>query len=958
MKMKRIISHLVCCVIVLSSVAQNNFITPRTHAGLRFTENKGQWESNINYKVRMSNGNIYLENNKLTYFLFDQEKLKSFHMGGIGKYNGDGNVKGHAYQTEFMNCDKPEMVATDALSNYENYFIGNDQKKWASGVSNFKRVLYSNIYSNIDVEFLTNDHQLKYNYYIKPGADASNIKLKYTGASSLKIENGKLIIETSIGDVIEEKPIALQVINSQTIQIPCVYKLIGDVVSFEISNYDKSKTLIIDPVLAFAAQSGSTADNFGMTATYDSQGNLYAGGTVFALGYPTTTGAYSNVFNGPTGGGTDVVITKYNSIGTAQLYSTYLGGNESEIVTSLVVNSNNELYLHGATGSSNFPIPSGGFDNSYNGGTSLAFIFNGTTFNTGTDIYICRFNASGTNLLGSTYMGGTDNDGVNHVNSIVNYNGYSTFACPILNVVPYALTEYKADSLQWNYGDQYRGEIQLDKTGNVYVSSSTRSSNFPTLNGFDITLGGKQDAVLFKLDPTLSNLIWSSYLGGSGNDAGYSLIVTDSSHVYATGGTFSSDFPVIPGCYSTIYNGGKADGYIVKINSAGSAILKGTYIGTNAYDQSYFVEKDNSNNIYVFGQSEGNMPVIGPVYSNPNSHQFVSKLDNQLSNMIRSTVIGSGQSTIDISPSAFSVDHCGNIYLSGWGGNITFTNQISGMPTTGNALYPSAPNGFDFYFMSLTANMSAIIYGSYFGGNCSSEHVDGGTSRFDKSGRLYQSMCAGCGGNDDFPVSINAWPNAITSFPPGPNLSSNCNNGVVKFDLQPNICSAFISNTLTGGFCPPITTTFFNASTNSTSQQWLIQPGNYTTTSINATQTFSLPGNYTISLIVTNPGSCNLTDSTSIYITIPSCTDLKQNVALMDGLFVYPNPTKGMFTLSLNSFSFDSELEIYSTLGQLILIKKINANNTELDLTKYSNGVYYLKVKSGNDQRVIKIIKE
>lgn len=615
--------------------------------------------------------------------------------------------------------------------------------------------------------------------------------------------------------------------------------------------------------------------------------------------------------------------------------------------------------MHGATGSSNFPMPGGSYDNSFNGGNNLSFMSNGTNFATGTDIFICRFNASGTNLLGATFMGGSDNDGVNHVNALVNYNATYASACPNLNVTFFNMTECKADSLQWNYGDQFRGELELDRSGNVYVASSTRSSNFPTLNPFDNSLGGKQDAVVFKLDPSLSNLIYSSYLGGSGNDAGYSLIVNDSAQVYITGGTYSTDFPTSTGCYNTTYNGGKADGYIAKINASGNAILKATYIETGLYDQSYFVANDKNNNIYVFGESEGNMPIIGPVYSNANSHQFISKLNSQLTTLIRSTVIGSGQSTIDISPSAFMVDVCGNIYLSGWGGNITNTVQLNGMPVTGNALYPTPPNGFDFYFMSLAPDMSSLIYGSYFGGSCSNEHVDGGTSRFDKSGKLYQSICASCGGNDDFPVTPGAWPSSITTYPPGPNLSTNCNNGLVKFNFQPNVCAAIIQNTLSSvNLCAPVITTFSNNSVNSINQYWTINPGNFTTLASNPNYTFTIPGNYTLSLIVTNSTTCNGSDTSSIIINIPTCAQIKNINAVFNSIKVYPNPSKGVFTISMDATSSDTELEVYNSIGQLILSKKTITSTAQLDLSKQANGIYYLKLKGNSEVNAIKLIKE
>jgi gliding motility-associated-like protein len=869
-------SVLTVIFILLSFVAfpQKRIVTPKVHPGLRFTENKGQLPDNVNYVVRMCNGNIYLEKNKLTYFLYDGVKYASFHMGGMGMYP-DANVKGHAYEVEFVNCrNNINTISTDQLPYYENFFLGPDPSKWKSNVLNYKRVVYPNIYQDVDFEFLTDDHHLKYNFYVKPGTDYKVIKLKYNGARSVKLKDGNLIVETSIGTVVEEKPFAYQVVNSQTVQVPCVYKLSGDEISFEVGAYDIRSELIIDPSLVFAAQSGSTADNFGMTATYDAQGDLYTGGTVFDLGYPVTLGAYSNVFNGPvSGGNTDVVITKYKPAGNGILYSTYLGGTGSEVVGSLIVNESGELYLYGATGSSNFPMPGTPYDASFNGGTNLSFVFNGTTFSNGTDIYLCKFNSLGTALLASTYLGGSENDGVNYTNALVNYNAVFTTACPALTVSNFNLTEHKPDSLQHNYGDQYRGEIQLDKLGNVYIASSSRSSNFPTQNGFDNTLGGKQDAVVCKLDPNLSTLIWSSYLGGSENDAGYSLITTDSLFTYVTGGTISGDFPVKPGCYSTTYNGGVADGYIVKINAAGNAIVKGTFIGTNNYDQSYFVQKDKNNNIYVYGQSQGNMPVVGAVYSNPNSHQFISRLDCQLNSLNRSTVIGSGQSSIDISPSAFSVDNCGNIYISGWGGNITNTLLLNGMPTTANAIYTTPPNGYDFYLMALSSNMSSLVYGTYFGGNCSEEHVDGGTSRFDPTGKIYQSVCAGCGGNDDFPVSAGAWPcGYITACPPGPNLcvspQPNCNNGVFKIDFNLNILvSSISSNTIQG--CAPLAVTFTNVySTSASTFTWYFGNGATNSTVTNPVYTYTAPGIYTVSLVIKDPTTCNGKDSSTTYITV------------------------------------------------------------------------------------------
>lgn len=305
--------------------------------------------------------------------------------------------------------------------------------------------------------------------------------------------------------MMEEQPFAYQWIGGKRVNVPCEFSLKNSTVSFNFPRgYDKGFELVIDPVLVFACSSGSTADNFGMTATYDSQGNLYSGGTCFDIGFPTTLGVYDASFNGlPAYGITDVVITKYDSSGVFLQYSTYLGGaTGTEIVTSLVVDAQNNLFAYGATGSSDFPTTSTAYDQTFNGGILLHFIYNGSFFDSGTDIYVAKLNSTGTSLLASTYIGGSLNDGVN-------VNNDSIFI-PAINSY-----EFPPDSLQYNYGDQYRGEINVDQFGNAYISSSTRSSNFPIANGFDNTLGGEQDAVAFKFNSDLSQLIWSTYLASA-----------------------------------------------------------------------------------------------------------------------------------------------------------------------------------------------------------------------------------------------------------------------------------------------------------------------------------------------------------------------------------------------------------------------------------------------------------
>jgi len=237
------------------------------------------------------------------------------------------------------------------------------------------------------------------------GSNYENIKLNYTKLNKIVLVNGTLHFSTSINTMVEQKPFAYQLFEGKQIEVPCEFELKNNIVTFNFpKGYNKNLELIIDPVLVFAASSGSFADNFGMTATYDEQGNLYSGGTAFDVGYPVTLGAYDTSYSGiVTFGRTDVVITKYNSTGTSLQYSTYIGGSSSaEIVTSLIVDRQNNLLLYGATGSVDFPVTPTAFDTTFNGGIQLRFICNGTFFDNGTDIYVAKLNSTVTSLLTST----------------------------------------------------------------------------------------------------------------------------------------------------------------------------------------------------------------------------------------------------------------------------------------------------------------------------------------------------------------------------------------------------------------------------------------------------------------------------------------------------------------------------------------------------------------------------
>ncbi|MBI2279482.1 MAG: gliding motility-associated C-terminal domain-containing protein [Bacteroidetes bacterium] len=838
---------------VLSLTAQNK--------NLSYIENKGQWDNNVIFKVDLKGGFLFLENNRLIYNLFDTKVVNNHgHQSSDNFEKIPEKLNWHSYSVNFLDCNpQPSISKKDSTIAYFNYFIGNDKSKWASNARGFKQVTYNTIYNGIDIVFYS-DNELKYDFVIRPKSNPSQIKLEYIGADKLFIKNERLFIKTSVNTIIEEKPYAYQIINGNKIEVPCKYLLKKNVLGFEFPDgYDNNHELVIDPTLIFSAYSGSTSNNFGYTATFDSKGFLYAGSSAFGGGYPYTTGAYDTLYNG---GGVDIAISKFDTSGTFLIYSTFIGGNNVELPHSLIVNSYDELFILGTTSSTNYPTTTNAIDSTFNGGT-LNDLSNGlgVTYSNGSDIVVSRLSTNGDVLLASTYLGGSKNDGLNS----------TAAANSPLNV------------LKYNYADEIRGEIDIDKNNNVYVVSCTRSDDFPIIgNVFQPNFGGGDlDACIIKMDNNLQNIIWSSFLGGENHDAAFSLTIDSNEDLYVAGGTNSSSFPVTSNSLQTSFNGGRADGFITKFSKNGSQILNSSYYGSAVYDQNYFVELDKQDNVYLLGQTEiiDSTFIKNVLWGVPGSGQYISKLNADLDTLIYSTVFGSGNG-INISPTTFLVDLCNKIYLAGWGGSVNQynvynnTGSTNGMTTTANA-YQSTTDGSDFYVMVMEDDASNISYGSFFGGGISSEHVDGGTSRFDRKGKIYQSICAGCGGYSDLPIE-----------PPNNPLNTNnhsCNLGVFKMDFDLPVVVADFDVPPIG--CSPFTITLNNTSLvqSNTTFSWNFGDGD-TSSLFSPTHTYNQPGTYIITLSLNDTSTCNLSDSIQKTVLILGDTSFYiNNVAICPG---------------------------------------------------------------------------
>ena len=855
------------------------------HGNIEFVENKGQWDSRIKFLGQVNSGAFYVQQKGfmvLQHNPSDLTRVAEFmHSRGLANFDNSRKTRdtlhSHAYQVEFVNGnDNAEIIADKPLPGYNNYFLGNDPLKWATDCKVYQGVTVRNIYPNVDVRYYSNNGSVKYDLIIKPGADVSRLALKYRGADKLQIKNKQLFIETSVGELKELNPYSYQFDEKGRREVGCKYNVKNNIVSFDLKDYDRKSTLIIDPSLIFCSFSGSAADNWGFTATYGPDGSMFGGGIVFGTGFPVSPGAYQTSFGGGEttnnfGGPFDIGIIKLTPNGSNRVYATYIGGAGNEMPQSLVCDPQGNLIIAGRSSSANYPTkPAGNLDGS------------GGNF----DIIITKLNAAGNGLIGSKRIGGSGDDGAN----ITAYGG-------------------GVNSLQRNYGDEARSEVIIDGAGNIWLASCTQSfpsspgatDGFPTVSPFQATNARgahNQDAVVLKVSPDVSTLLFSTYLGGSGDDAAYVLSINPiTGELYVAGGTSSftssstetNNFPGNKaGTIGPNFAGG-IDGFIAVIS--GNNLVRSTYLGTSGTDQIYGIQFDKNGFPYVMGQTTGSWPVLNATYVNGGAKQFISKLRPDLSGFVYSTTFGSPSSLPNISPTAFLVDRCENVYVSGWGGCFNcppggptswyYPNAgTMGMPITSDAI-KSTTDGKDFYFFVLKKNATAQLFGSFFGenniGGC--DHVDGGTSRFDQNGVIYEAICGNCKQLDPnavFPVTPGAW--ATTN----PSNGAQCNLAMVKIAFNLAGVKSAILSTINGvprdsSGCVPLTVDFSDTILNAVSYEWNFGDGSpqIKTTVPNTSHTFNNVGTYNVMLVAIDSATCNIRDTSYVHIRVG---DIRANI--------------------------------------------------------------------------------
>ena len=825
---------------------------------MEFVQNKGQWDKKVNYRGDFSNGSFFLENKGFTVLMHkadDVVKLSEYTHSTYKNLNPKESkpdtftLRSAVYKVNFLGANTAAERVPDKVSKaYNNYFIGNDPSQWAGNCKIYGAVTYKNIYPNIDLRYYSDKDQLKYDFIVRPGGNPAAIAMRYDGVTSLAIKDKELIVQTSVGNVRELAPYSYQTGLSGSSTINTKYVVRDNVVTFNVDKYDDKATLVIDPQIIFSSLSGSTSDNWGYTATPGPDGTFFAGGISFASGFPVSPGAFQTTFNGGvtegTYGGVDISIFKFSADGSQRIYATYLGGNGNEQPHSMITDAAGNLIVAGRSNSPNYPRVTG-----------IPAI--GGNF----DIIISKFNAAGTALLGSVKMGGANDDGV--------------------NIRPKYLGTGGADRLRRNYGDDARSEVILDASNNVYLASCTQSNNFPTLFPAQAAFGGVQDGVILKLSPNLSGLLFSTYFGGSDDDACFVASIDPvTQNLYIGGATSSNNLPgSTSGTIGSTFQG-DIDGFVTILPPTGGSFLKTTYIGTGGKDLVYGLKFDKIGFPYIMGTSTGSMPVLNAGFQNPGSKQFISKLKPDLSAYVYATVFGKNASDPSISPIAFLVDRCENVYVSGWGGGINVGQNYSNGNTSGLPQVdplPSIPaaDGKDFYFFVLKKDASSQLFGSHFGENGGlGDHVDGGTSRFDANGVIYQAICANCQGRVSnpqifFPTSANAWARI--------NGGTGCNQGSVKIEMNFAGIGAEVQSAIDGDVtdtvgCIPLTVNFKDLQQKGVKYYWnfnsAVNPNavDTITTSPETNFTFTSIGTYRVRLISEDSSTCNIRDTS--YITI------------------------------------------------------------------------------------------
>ena len=661
---------------------------------LSFVANHGQADKKVKFTSRGSGYSLALAPTTFTLAV-----------ANTGNKNNEGASASLLQATLLGGNATAKLTGIERLLTRTNYFLGSDPRRWKTNVPSFAKVKYSGVYPGVDLVFYGNQNLLEYDFIVSPGADPEVIALGFEGITEMRVdEKGDLLLRTDAGEIRQSRPVVYQQIGDARRIIPASY-LIRDKkqIAFQIANYDRSKPLVIDPTLAFSTYLGGSGTDSGEGIAVDSAGNAYITGSTVSTNFPVTPGAFQ-IERAGAFSNDDAFVTKMNSTGTALIYSTYFGGGERDSGNDIALDEAGNAYVTGRTESGNLPTTPGAFRTTPVGSDE-------------SDVFAMKLNATGTALVYSTYLGpvigiGIAVDATGNAYITGQANGDYPTTPGAFQTVPGGssdgfLTKLNSTGTALVYSTFLGGtgfdvatKVAIDAGGNAYVTGRAEAGFPITAGAFQTSFNGGGDAFVTKLNPTGTTAVYSTFLGGTGNDSGNGIAVNAAGNAFVAGSTDSPNFPVTPGAFQTMQAMG-TDAFVTELNTAGTGLTYSTYLGGDGSDLANDIALDAAGNASVVGLTgSSDFPTTADaIQSAPagNNDAFITRLDATGTGLVFSTYLGGSNAD---SGRSVSVDATGSIYLTG----VTFS-----------ANFPTTPGAFQTAFGGLQSDafVAKIVFSSF-----------------------------------------------------------------------------------------------------------------------------------------------------------------------------------------------------------------------------------------------------
>ncbi|SDS86008.1 Beta-propeller repeat-containing protein [Paenibacillaceae bacterium GAS479] len=627
-----------------------------------FELNVGQTDDQVAYLLRGAESTLYFTPSHIA-MLFGKP-LHREDPPGTATSSSKRQWETWGLRMRFAGAQKQPLIqGLGRLEATKNYFVGKDASMWRSNIPTFDKIQYSGLYSGVDLVFYWSGEQLEFDFILSPGGDPQSIVLEFDNVDEIIVEdNGSLAVTVSGNQIRLRPPIIYQERSGDRVVIDGGYQILeGGKVGFELrEEYDPALALVIDPVLEYSTYLSGDLFTVGNGIAVDASGNAYVTGRTMANNFPTQGAIQPSL-----GGDTDAFITKFSAAGNTLIYSTYLGGSGFDEGTSITVDRFNNVYVTGFTDSTDFPIASA---------VQPVAPLN-------TNVFVTSLDPTGGVLNYSTYLGGDGDDLGFGIAVDSSRNAYITgntasanfpLQNPLQPTLPAAnsafVTKLASTGLTILYSTFFGGPnstsasgIAVDGFSNMYITGTT-STGLPLANPIQpLYGGGNSDAFITEIDATGASLLYSTYLGGSGDDTGAGIAVDTFGNAYVTGSTPSTDFPTANAVQPAL--GGGSDAFVCKINTAGSGFVFSTYLGGSADDSGLGIATDPFANAYVTGVTDSfDFPLANPLQSTTDgADAFITKL-NLGGSFIYSTYLGGSNPDAGQSIAA---DFSGNAYVAG-----------------------------------------------------------------------------------------------------------------------------------------------------------------------------------------------------------------------------------------------------------------------------------------------------